>query len=304
MYEDVGRVKMSMAFHHRGPLMPFATAPDGVRLYYEEAGKGTPIVFVHEFSGDLRSWAPQIRYFGRSYRCIAFNARGYPPSDVPERVSRYTQQISVDDIVAVMRHLKLRKAHIVGCSMGAQSTLHFGLTYPRMATSLTMVGAGSGSSYPNREAQKRAAAENARRYEEEGLAAMLARVRKAPNRVRLGEKNPRAWADFGKRFMEHSARGCANIQRGIQARRPSILTLGNRLRALSVPTHMVVGDEDSGALEPSLFVKRMCPSARLTVMPATGHLVNAEEPEIFNRLTDRFLDEVESGRWRAAPSLR
>src|SRR5439155_20049831 len=104
----------------------------GVRLYYEEAGTGTPIVFVHEFSGDLRSWEAKIQYFSRRYRCIAFNARGYPPSDVPERVSSYSTRNAVDDIAHVMRDCKVKKAHIVGCSMGSQSTLHFGLTYPRM----------------------------------------------------------------------------------------------------------------------------------------------------------------------------
>ena len=281
--------------------MPYATATDGVRLYYEETGSGTPIVFVHEFSGDLRSWVPQVRHFRRRYRCIAYDARGYPPSDVPERVASYSQRLAVDDLAALMRHLKIRRAHIVGCSMGSQTTLHFGLTYPRMAISLTMIGAGSGSSYANRADQKRVSAENARRYEEEGLAAMLARVRKAPNRVRLAEKNPRAWDDFARRFMEHSALGCANIQRGIQGRRPPIKRLGRELAALKVPTSMVVGDEDTGAIEPSLFVKRTCPSARLTIVPATGHLVNAEEPELFNKLTERFLQEVDEGRWRTSP---
>ncbi len=58
--------------------MPYANSDD-VRLYYEEVGKGTPIVFVHEFADDLYSWEPQIRFFSRRYRCIAYNARGYPP---------------------------------------------------------------------------------------------------------------------------------------------------------------------------------------------------------------------------------
>ena len=69
--------------------MPTITADDGVKLYYEEAGQGTPILFVHEFMGEYRSWEPQLRYFSRRYRCIAYNARGYPPSDVPERVEDY-----------------------------------------------------------------------------------------------------------------------------------------------------------------------------------------------------------------------
>jgi pimeloyl-ACP methyl ester carboxylesterase len=282
--------------------MPYATTADGVRLYYEEAGKGTPIVFVHEFSGDLRSWEPQIQHFSRRYRCIAFDARGYPPSDVPTRLSSYSNKLAVDDIAAVMRHLKLGKAHIMGCSMGAQSTLHFGLTYPRQAITLTAIGAGSGSGYATRAEQQRAAEENARRYEKDGLTAVLERVRKAPNRVRLKDKNPRAWEDFGRRFIEHSAQGCANIQRAVQAKRPSLTTLAREFRALDVPTHLIVGDEDPAALEASLFIKRTCPAASLSVAAATGHLVNIEEPELLNRITETFFASVESKTWRAQPT--
>ena len=198
--------------------MPYVES-DGARLYYEEAGKGTPILFVHEFSGDFRSWELQIQHFSRRYRCIAFNARGYPPSDVPPRVSSYTHQQGVADMVAVLRHLGISKTHVIGCSMGAQSTLHFGLTHPRMAITLTAIGAGSGST-GTREEMKRKSEESARRYEQ-GLEGALELVRKAPNRVQLARKNPRAWADFCRRFLEHSGQGCANTQRGIQAKRPS-----------------------------------------------------------------------------------
>jgi pimeloyl-ACP methyl ester carboxylesterase len=278
--------------------MPYAKTSDGVRLYYEEAGSGKPIVFVHEFSGDLRSWEAQIQHFSRRYRCIAFNARGYPPSDVPPRLSSYSHQMAAEDIGEVMRHLKIRKAHIIGCSMGAQSTLHFGLTHPEMAITLTTVGAGSGSSGRTRAEFLRNVETNARRFEKEGLAAALDRVRVAPNRVQLAQKNPRAWEDFCKRFMEHSAQGCANIQRAVQAKRPALTTLGRQFAALTVPTHLIAGDEDPGAIEPGLFIKRTCPAARLTIAAATGHLVNAEEPELFNRLTEEFYALVESGHWR------
>ena len=212
--------------------MPYIRTDDGVRLYYEEAGRGVPIVFVHEFSGDLRSWEAQIQYFSRRYRCIAFNARGYPPSDVPDGVSKYSHRLAVDDMVAVMRALKVRRAHIMGCSMGAQSTLHFGLTHPRMAITLTAIGAGSGAAFKTRAEHLRNVEENARRYEEDGLAAVLARVRKAPNRVQLTRKNPRAFENFCERFMEHSALGCAHTQRGIQARRPPLASLERKFRAL------------------------------------------------------------------------
>lgn len=94
--------------------------------------------------------------------------------------------------------------------------------------------------------------------------------------------------------MEHSAEGLAYTQRGIQAKRPSLLSLESRFRSLKVPTHLIAGDEDPAALEASLFIKRTCPAARLTVAPATGHLVNVEEPELTNRLTEQFFALIES----------
>ena len=270
--------------------MPHATSNDGVKLYYEEAGRGTPIVFVHEFSGDYRSWEAQIQYFSRRHRCIAFNARGYPPSDVPQRVASYTVRNAIDDIAAVMQHLEVAKAHIVGCSMGSQSTLHFGFTYPRMALSLTAIGAGSGSA-PTREEQRKNSEANAKRYER-GLTDALERVAVAPNRVQLKRKNPRAWDDFCRRFMEHSAQGCAYTQRGIQAKRPPITTLASKFRALEVPLHVIAGDEDPAAFDAAHFIKRVCPVARVTIAAATGHLVNIEEPELVNRVTEQFFADV------------
>src|ERR1700732_5617616 len=125
--------------------MPHLTTDDGVRLYYEETGTGTPIVFVHEFADDCRGFEPQIRYFARRYRCIAYNARGYPPSEVPEDPSRYSQDRARDDIRAVLDALAIEKAHIVGISMGGFATLHFGLGSPEGAFSLVVAGCGYGA---------------------------------------------------------------------------------------------------------------------------------------------------------------
>ncbi len=125
--------------------MPYATASDGVRLYYEEVGSGTPVIFVHEFAADYLSWEPQMRYFARRHRCIAYSARGYTPSDVPDSDAAYRYEHFRDDVIAVLDHLQIAKAHVVGLSMGAYSTLHVGLRYPERARSLTLAGVGSGS---------------------------------------------------------------------------------------------------------------------------------------------------------------
>ena len=278
--------------------MPYAIS-NGVRLYYEESGKGAPIIFVHEFSGDLHSWDAQFRCFSHRYRCIAFNARGYPPSDVPQAVSKYSYRIATDDIANVMRHLGVHKAHIIGCSMGAYTTLQFGLRHPRMAHSLTLVGAGAGSDLARQAQFLRDTEAQARRYLELGTKEVVKGYLNHPARVQLRNKDPRGFAEFYARVAGHSALGSANTLRGIQARRPSIYRLERRLRRLAVPLHVVCGDEDGSALLPSLFIKRVCPAARLTVAPATGHAVNVEEPELFNRVSAEFLAQVDAGRWRA-----
>jgi pimeloyl-ACP methyl ester carboxylesterase len=277
--------------------MPFANSK-GVQLYYEETGKGFPIVFVHEFAHDLRSWEGQIRHFSRRYRCIAFNARGYPPSDVPESVSQYSQAIATDDIASVMRGLGVRRAHIIGCSMGGYATLHFGLRYARMARSLTVIGAGYGSDPDKRAQFLRDTEVMARRFESLGTPKAIKVYQIGPARVQLQNKDPRTFREFCEEFAAHSALGSANTLRGVQAKRPTIYSLARGLARMKVPTHIISGDEDNNCLEPGLFIKRVCPAAQLTVVPATGHAVNIEEPDLFNHLTDDFLALVDSGRWR------
>ena len=277
--------------------MPYADS-NGVRLYYEEAGKGTPIVFVHEFSGDLRSWEAQMRHFSRRYRCIAFNARGYPPSDVPATPSKYSQKLAVEDIASVMRHAGIVRAHIIGCSMGAYATLNFGLRFPRRALSLTAVGAGSGSDPHRRRQFLLNNRKMARLFEEKGMPAAVKIYQAGPARIQLAAKDPRGYREFWAHFAEHSALGHACTLRGLQRRRPTIYDLERGLARLKVPMHVVVGDEDDACLAPGLFIKRVCPAARLTVVRATGHVVNIEEPDSFNRATEDFLNLVDSGRWR------
>ena len=277
--------------------MPFANSK-GVQLYCEEAGKGFPIVFVHEFAGDLRSWEGQMRYFSRRYRCIAFNARGYLPSDVPAAVSQYSQAIAADDIANVKRSLGVRKAHIIGCSMGGYATLHFGLRYAGMARSLTVIGAGYGSDPDKRAQFLRDTEVMAQRFERLGTPEAITTYQIGPARVQLQNKDPRGFKELCEAFAEHSALGSANTLRGVQARRPTIYNLARGLARMSVPTHIISGDEDTQCLEPGVFIKRTCPAARLTVVPSTGHAVNIEEPDLFNRITDEFLSLVDSGRWR------
>jgi len=277
--------------------MPHAQA-DGARLYYEETGSGIPVLFIHEFGGDLRSWEPQVRAFSRRYRCITYNARGYPPSDVPTSVDAYGQKQAVDDAIAVLDHLKIDKAHICGLSMGGYATLHFGIRFPQRARSLAICGAGHGSDPLTREGFLATAADLADRMEKLGMEAGTAEYARGPTRQPLLWKDPRGFEEFRQQFAEHSNVGSALTMRGYQLRRPTIYDMEAQMRAIDVPTLIVTGDDDTPCLEPGLFMKRNIPTSALLVVPNSGHSINLEEIGVFNAALLDLWTAADSGTWR------
>jgi pimeloyl-ACP methyl ester carboxylesterase len=279
--------------------MPHVTAADGMKLYIEEVGSGAPIVFVHEFAGDHRSWEPQLRHFARRYRCIVFNARGYPPSDVPSDGEKYSQNHARDDIRAVLDGLSIARAHIVGLSMGGFATLHFGLQYPDRALSLVVAGCGYGAQ-PGKRAQFEEEVEaTAKMISTQGMAKAAESYALGPTRVQFQNKDPRGWAEFAAQLAEHSSTGSSLTMLGVQRRRPSLYDLVDRMQRLTVPTLIVTGDEDEPCLEPGLLMKRSIATSGLVVIPNSGHTINLEEPDLFNRICDDFFHQVETGRWSA-----
>jgi pimeloyl-ACP methyl ester carboxylesterase len=277
--------------------MPHVSTNDGIRLHVEETGTGLPVLFVHEFAGDHRSWEPQVRALSRRYRCIAYAARGYPPSDVPEDPAAYSQARAVDDAIAVLDALDVDRAHVVGLSMGGFATLHLGLRHPDRARSLVVAGCGYGAQPERQQAFREESNVVADAFATEGAAEVAKRYAVGPARVQLQNKDPRGWAEFAAQLAGHSSAGSAMTMRGVQAARPSLYDLTDGLAALTVPTLIVAGDEDEGVLEPSLMLKRTIPASGLAVLPKTGHTLNLEEPELFGRLLERFFADVENGAW-------
>lgn len=279
--------------------MPTIRTDDGVSLHYEEAGSGTPMVFVHEFAGDSRSWEPQLRFFSRRYRCITFNARGYPPSAVPPDPKAYSQDRATDDIAAVIKGLKLDKPHVVGLSMGAFATLHLGLRYPDIARSLVAAGVGYGAA-PDKRDQFRAETDAAiARMRKETMAVFGQSYGRGPTRLVFEEKDPRGYAEFLTQLREHSTEGSALTMQGVQRERPSLFDLEAGFRRMTLPTFIIAGDEDDPTLEPALYLKRVIATSALLVMPKCGHTMNLEDPDAFNRAVLDFVTLVDCGRWQA-----
>jgi pimeloyl-ACP methyl ester carboxylesterase len=278
--------------------MPTVRTDDGVNLHYEEAGSGTPMVFVHEYAGDHRSWEMQLRFFARRYRCIAFAARGYPPSDVPSDPEKYSQDRATDDIAAVIRGLDLGKAHVVGLSMGGFATLHMGLRHPDLCRSLVAAGVGYGAA-PGKTAQFHAETDAAiARIRSETMAVFGKTYGRGPTRLVFEEKDPRGYAEFVQQLREHSTEGSALTMNGVQRRRPNLFDLKDGFSKMTVPTFIIAGDEDDPTLEASLYLKRTIMSSALLVMPKCGHTMNLEDPDAFNRAVLDFVTQVDGGSWR------
>lgn len=269
---------------------------DGVKIAYRETGQGFPLVFAHEFAGSMESWDPQVNYFARRYRVIVYNARGYTPSDVPDSPDVYGYEQQVADLYGLLNHLGIEEAHIGGLSMGAYTTIMFGLTHPKMCRSLIVAGAGSGSDDVKK--FHVSAANYADLMDSGGMDAMRKYIT-GDTRARFRLKDPAGYALFEDLFMAHSARGSANTYRGFQGTRPSIYTREAELRELRIPMLIVNGDEDEPCLPAGLFLKRTVPAAGLALVPQTGHAVNIEEPMAFNQLVGEFLSLVELGTWRS-----
>lgn len=279
--------------------MPHALTGDGVKLYYEEAGSGTPILFVHEFAADYKSWEPQMRFFSRQHRCITYSARGYAPSEVPKSADAYSYEHFRDDAVAILDHLTIAKAHVVGLSMGGYSALQVGLNTPERALSLTLAGTGSGSERGATEEFRQSARDAARQFETQGAAAFAKVYGNGPTRVPFEVKDPRGHREFLEALGAHDSQGSANTMRKFQGERPPVQAFEAGIKGLKLPVLIVVGDEDDPCIEPSLYLKQHIAASGLAMFPKTGHTCNLEEPALFNQTVADFIARVEAGRWPA-----
>ncbi len=274
--------------------MPVAQV-NGIELYYEEAGSGTPIVFSHEFAGSHESWDLQMSFFSRRYRVIAYNHRGYPPSTVPDDPGDYSEEQLVADLHGLLDVLQIDRAFICGLSMGGATSLKFGIAHPDRCLGSVVSAAGAGTT--NRAVFEREMEATARAFEAGGAASVGEFYTRGPSRVQLMRKDPRGWQLFQDLFVKHSAKGSANTIRGVQLKRRTIFQVEDELSGMIVPVLIMVGDEDEAALDAALFLKRRIPNAGLWVFPRSGHPINLEEPALYNQAVLDFMTAVEQGRW-------
>jgi pimeloyl-ACP methyl ester carboxylesterase len=260
---------------------------NGVSLYYEVTGHGPPLVLAHGFACGLRMWDPQVNALARSWRVVTYDVRGHGISEAPDDPAAYSQPISVADLRALLRHLKIRRAAVGGLSMGGNIALNFALAHPEMVTALIVADTGAGSD----EAADWAATVHAfaDALERDGLEAFADAALANPLFARYVAQGPAAERFIRSCLMTHRARGLAHTGREVLTKRPSIYSLAPRLRELSVPTLLIVGEHDEPCVKVHRFMADTIPGARHVLIAGVGHLTNLEAPDAFNRAVTKFL---------------
>ncbi len=245
---------------------------DGVQVYYEEAGAGTPVLLSHGYSATSRMWEGQREALAGDYRLIAWDMRGHGKTDSPDDASAYSEAATVDDMAAVLDAAGVEKAVISGLSLGGYMSLAFNVKYPERVLALMLFDTGPGYKNPQgREGWNETALARAKAFEEKGLESLGrgAEVRIAQHR---------------------SAQGLAHAARGMLAQFDSRII--ESLPEIKVPTMVLVGENDQPFIGASQYMAAKIPGARLVTIPGAGHAANIDQPAAFNEAVRSFLAET------------
>jgi 3-oxoadipate enol-lactonase len=258
----------------------------GAKLYFEVCGDGLALVFIHAGVSDHRMWDTQVDFFSSQFKVIRYDLRGFGKSSMPEE--KFALR---DDLLAVMQHLGIRKAALVGCSMGGGTAIDFTLEHPEMVTALVPVGAGV-SGWDD--------------WSQESIDLWTA----ATSLVQKGDANGafelsvRCWIDGPSREpsrvdpkYRERARQLHNenfsLERFQQADEPLNPPAIKRLKEIKCPTMVVIGDSDTQDLRKvAQYLASEIPGATMTMIENAAHLPSLEHPAQFNRLLQGFLTSI------------
>ena len=252
---------------------------NGIEIDYQDTGRGRPILLTHGHLSSRTAWDAQHQALADRYRVISWDIRGHGQTLTPDDPAQYSLDLTLADVRALLGHLGIERAVIGGLSLGGYISLAFALAHPEIVEALVICDSGPG--YRNDQARSQwneRAFARAADLETNGLATLESRSREVRE----------------SRARHRSARALAHATRGILAQQGSTVIDG--LPSISVPTLVIVGDQDQPFLAPCEYMAKKIPGARLEVIAGAGHSSNLDQPEAFNRILLDFLDSLPPAR--------
>ena len=254
---------------------------NGTRLYYEVAGSGDPLVLIHGMTLDTRMWDDQFEPLAHQYRVVRYDARGFGKSALPAAGKPYAH---TDDLKALLTHLDIARAFILGLSMGGGIALDFAVAHPEATEALIPVDSRLNGWQPDAEFASYLSAVRARAKEAGFQAAREAWIYSAMFKPAL--ENPTVASRLVQIIADYSGWHWVNDN---PLRTPDPST-AQRLHTIRVPTLIVIGEHDvPGCQAIADTLHRRIPNARKVAMARVGHMSNVEAPERFNVLVSDFL---------------
>lgn len=262
---------------------------DGVKLHYDVAGDGPPLVLVHGMACGRRMWWHQVRHFRKRFRVVTLDLRGHGLSDAPADPAQYSEAIFTSDVIRLLDALGIDRAHLVGLSMGGGVALDAALKVPERFASVVLADIGSNSDAPGISRLK------AEQWSDMILSAgmdwfvdEMLRHSFFKYYARQGKRQRRHMAAL---IRQHSPVGLSRVLSHVLAPRKPLYRRGFALSGLAVPALVLVGRFDYSCRKPSKFVVARAPRAQLAEL-RTGHLTALEDPAGFNRAVEAFIDQV------------
>jgi pimeloyl-ACP methyl ester carboxylesterase len=272
--------------------VPYARTNDRVRIYFEEHGRGFPLVLAHGIGGNAGMWDTNVEALAARYRLVLWEPRGHARSDSPTDPARYSFARWVLDLRDLLRHLRIRRAYVGGLSLGGGIATRFTLLYPRRVAALLVTNSSSATGLPLSPDDLIMRAQSIKVTLEAGMAAMAEFAMRAnPNVAGRLALHPDAKAEFYDEYRALDPVGYANSLRALLA----MDHISGRLREIRVPTLLVGGDRDP-SLPAMRIMRARIRGARLVVLPAAGHFGNRDQPQAWNRAVLDFLARVDARR--------
>jgi pimeloyl-ACP methyl ester carboxylesterase len=253
------------------------------QLYCEQRGTGPPLLLIHAGVADSDMWQAQVDEFARDYRVIRFDLRGFGRSNMP--AGSFANH---EDVRALLDHLDIPSAHVLGVSFGGAIALDFTLAHPERVRSLILGAPSVGGAEPSQQI---------RRFWQEEDEAL-----EAGDLERATELNLRLWVDGPRRTPEQVDPQVRESVRRMQLAifqkeipddvaevdldPPAV----QRLAEIDVPVLIMVGELDLDEKRAQAYqLAAAIPGATGTILPGVAHMLNMERPDQFNRCVLSFL---------------